>query len=269
VATGPANHEYNAQMEPTARDPVRVLLSTYLFQDLSPAELEPLAKSLQSREYRRGEYVFRAGDPAESLFVLSTGQVKYFMTTVEGDEWVLEILTPGAVFGEPGLFAPERTRIVDALAMEPSRALFMGRGQLLDFLQRHQPAMMRMLEGLATEARATIETVTEIGFLQIQGRVVRKLLELAATHGQRREDGSVEIAVSVSQSTMAGLIGASRENVNRALGALTAGGNVQVFDGHFVIADLIGLRTKADRGWIPLHRRNRLAEELRGESPRP
>jgi CRP-like cAMP-binding protein len=128
--------------------------------------------------------------------------------------------------------------------------------------------MMRMLEGLATDARATIETVTEIGFLQIQGRVVRKLLELATTHGQQREDGSVEIALSVSQSTMAGLIGASRENVNRALGALTAGGSLRVVDGRFVIADPAGLRTEA-RGWIPLHRRNRLAQELRGESRRP
>jgi CRP-like cAMP-binding protein len=255
-------------MEPRRADPVRVLLSSYLFQDLSPAELQPLAKSLQSRDYLRGEYVFHAGDAAESLYVLSAGQVKYFMTTVEGDEWVLEILTPGAVFGEPGLFAPERTRVVDALAMEPSSALFVGRGQLLGFLQRHQPAMMRMLEGLATDARATIETVTEIGFLQIQGRVVRKLLELATTHGQQREDGSVEIALSVSQTTMAGLIGASRENVNRALGALTAGGSLQVVDGRFVIADPAGLRTEA-RGWIPLHRRNRLAQELRGESRRP
>jgi len=152
--------------------------------------------------------------------------------------------------------------------------------QLAEFLTKNGQQILPMVE-LITQSRmaiddlvdvvgrATIETVTEIGFLQIQGRVVRKLLELAATHGQQREDGSVEIAVSVSQSTMAGLIGASRENVNRALGTLTAGGNVQVFDGHFVIADPVGLRTKADRGWIPLHRRNRLAEELRGSRPGP
>jgi CRP-like cAMP-binding protein len=253
------------RMAPAAADPVRVLLSTYLFQDLSPAELEPLTRSLDSREYHRGDYVFSAGDPAEFLYVVASGQIKYFMTTAEGDEWVLEVLTPGAVFGEPGLFAPERTRIVNARAMEPCSVLLIERGRLIDFMQRHRPAMMRMLEALAAEARVTIETVTEIGYVEIRGRIVRKLLELASTHGQARDDGTIDIALSVSQATLAGMVGATRENVNRALSALTSDGNVRVVNGHFIIADPAGLRSKADRGWIPLHRRNRLAAELRGE----
>ena len=132
-------------------DSLRVLLSTYLFQDLSPAELEPLVKALHSRDYLRGEYVFRAGDTAEFLYILAVGQIKYSMNTAKGDEWVLEIMTPGAVFGEPGLFAPERTRVVDALAMQRSSVLLVGRGRLIDFMQKHRPAMMRMLEALAAE----------------------------------------------------------------------------------------------------------------------
>lgn len=246
---------------------MRVLLSTYLFQDLTPAELEPLVKALHSREYLRGEYVFRAGDAADFLYILAAGQIKYSMTTAEGAEWVLEILTPGAVFGEPGLFAPERTRIVDALAMQRSSVLPIGRGRLIDFMQEHRPAMMRMLEGLATEGRLTIETVTEIGYLQILERVERKLLELASTHGQPREDGGIEIALSVSQATLAGLVGATRENVNRALSVLVSDGRVQLVKGRFVIADLTALRRNADRGWTPLHRRNRLATHLLGQQP--
>jgi CRP-like cAMP-binding protein len=251
-----------------AVDSLRVLLSTYLFQDLSPAELEPLVKALHSREYLRGEYVFRAGDTAEFLYILAVGEIKYSINTAEGDEWILEIMTPGAVFGEPGLFAPERTRIVDALAIQRSSVLVIGRGRLVDFMQEHRPAMMRMLEALASEGRLTIETVTEIGYLQILERVQRKLLELATTHGQAREDGGVEIALSVSQATLAGLVGATRESVNRALSILAADGRVQVVKGRFRIADLASLRRNADREWTPLHRRNRLATQLLGEQPR-
>jgi CRP-like cAMP-binding protein len=239
-------------------DPIRVLLSTYLFQDLSPAELEPLAETLLSHQYKRGEYVFRAGDPAEFLYILAAGEIKYVMTTAEGDEWILEVLTRGTVFGEPGLFAPEHNRVVDALAIMPCSVLSIRRDRLIVFMQRHPPAMLRMLEALAAEVRLTIETVTDIGYAEIRRRILRKLLELAAQHGEEREDGSIEIALSVSQATLAGLVGATRENVNRALRALSAEGKVRLTGGRFVIRDLAGLHGEADRGRTPLHGRNRI-----------
>ncbi|SRR5258708_1975992 len=249
-------------MEP---DPVRVLLSTYLFQDLSPAELEPLAKTLNARNYRRGEFVFHVGDPADFLHIVATGQVKYFMTTAAGDEFVHEVLAPGAVFGEPGLFAAERNRVVDAMAMQPSIVMSIRRDRLIDFMQRHRPAMMRMLEGLAGDSRVAVETITDLGYAAIRSRVTRKLVDLATTHGRAREDGSVEIALAVSQTILAGLVGATRENVNRAVVALTADGDVRMVGGRFVIADLDALRARADRGWPLLQRRNLSLEDHLGD----
>jgi CRP-like cAMP-binding protein len=253
-----AGVKYNSRMASAPADPVRLLLSTYLFQDLSPAELEPLAKSLQPRDYKRGEYVFRAGEPAECLYVLAAGQIKYVMTTAEGDEWILEVLTSGAIFGEPGLFAPEHNRVVDALAISPSSVVAVRRDRLIDFMHRHPPAMMRMLEALAAEVRLTVETVTDIGYAEIRRRIIRKLLELAARHGQEHEDGSMEIALSVSQATLAGLVGATRENVNRALRALAEEDKVRLKRGRFLIPDVKGLRIEADRGRTPLLGRNRI-----------
>jgi CRP-like cAMP-binding protein len=51
------------------------------------------------------------------------GEIKHVMTTAEGDEWILEVLTSGGVFGEPGLFAPEQNRVVNALAIRPCSVL--------------------------------------------------------------------------------------------------------------------------------------------------
>jgi CRP-like cAMP-binding protein len=95
-------------------------------------------------------------------------------------------------------------------------------------MQRNPPAMLRMLEALATEVRF--------------------------------EDGSVLINLSVSQATLAGLVGATRENVNRALRALTAEGKVRLTRGKFAIPDLAGPHGEADRGRTPLHHRNRIDE---------
>jgi CRP/FNR family transcriptional regulator, cyclic AMP receptor protein len=244
-----------------ALDPVRVLLSTYVFQDLSPAEVEPLAKTARARDYRRGEYLFHAGDPADYLHVVASGQIKNSMTTKDGDEFIYDVLTQGGVFGEPGIFSREHNRVLDAVAMEPSTVLDIPREQLVDFMQRHRPVLMRILAGLASQAREPIETVTDIGYTQIRERVVHKLLQLAATHGQELADDSVEITLTVSQTTLAGLVGATRENVNRALGTLTADGDVRLVQGRIVIPNIAALRAKVDRGLQTVHRRNLTREE--------
>jgi CRP/FNR family transcriptional regulator, cyclic AMP receptor protein len=243
-------------MESEALDPIRVLLSTYLFQDLSPAALEPLAATMRSQTYRRGEYLFHAGAPADFLHVVAAGRIKNSMTTSDGYEFIFEVVTPGGVFGEPGLFSRERNRLVDAMAMEPSIVFDIRRDQLIDFLHAHQVVMMRILEGLAAQAREPIETVTDVGYSQIRDRVVRKLLLIAAEEGHDRGDEAGEVALSVSQTTLAGLVGATRENVNRALSSLAAEGELRVVQGRILILDLGALRARADRGWPQIHRRN-------------
>jgi CRP/FNR family transcriptional regulator/CRP/FNR family cyclic AMP-dependent transcriptional regulator len=55
-------------------------------------------------------------------------------------------------------------------------------------------------------------------FLDLRGRLAKKLLELAETHGAARPDGSTEIQVHLTQEELAGMIGATRPRVNRLLG---------------------------------------------------
>src|SRR5579884_2667180 len=165
-------------------DLVRLLLNTYLFADLTPVEVEPLAARALVRLYRRGEYVFRVGDPPLTLHVVASGQLKESVVTIDGEEIITEVFTVGAVFGEPGLFARGGGRVVDVVAMQPSEVVAIAREPLIDFLLRHPPAVLRMLEGLAAQARTSVEDLSNVAFRRIQDRLVLKLLELVDTHGE-------------------------------------------------------------------------------------
>jgi CRP/FNR family transcriptional regulator, cyclic AMP receptor protein len=215
-------------------EPVRTLLATYLFQDLSPVQLEPLVAASRVREYKGGEYVLRAGDRADELYVVISGTIKESMPTADGYEYVAELLVPGGVFGEPGIFATERTRIVDELVIVPATVLIMDRGILWDFLQTHPPVMLRLLEGFANQARESIEIMAGVALRRVRERVIFRLLERADTHGTPVSTGK-RIEVSMSQSNLAGMVGASRENVNRAISALAAEGHVKYRAGVFTI----------------------------------
>jgi CRP-like cAMP-binding protein len=241
--------------EMAPHEPVRTLLATYLFQDLSPAQLEPLVAASQVREYEAGDYVLRAGDRADELYVVLSGTIRESMPTSDGYEYVAELLSPGGVFGEPGIFAPERTRIVDELVIEPAAVLVIDRGILWDFLQAHPTVMLRLLEGFATQTRESIEIMAGIALRRVRERVIFRLLERADTHGTPQVAGK-RIEISMSQSTLAGMVGASRENVSRAVSALTSEGYVRYHAGVFTI-DAEDLRRAAPAVAPELPRRNR------------
>lgn len=226
-------------------DPVRLLLGTYLFGDLTPTEVRPLAERLAVRRYRRGEYVTRAGDPSCALFIMVSGRVKEIIPTPEGEELLTELYTEGDVFGEPGLFSRDRTRVINIAATEASEVASLEREVLIEFLQRHPPAMLRMLQGLAEYVRAATHEMTNIAYRQIRERLALQLLELADIAPKPAP------TLMLSQTTLAAMIGATRENVNRALAGLVADGHIRIQGRSLTILDPAGLRRLGARA-VPL-----------------
>ncbi|MGZ4154262.1 MAG: Crp/Fnr family transcriptional regulator [Actinomycetota bacterium] len=246
---------HNPGMSPADPDRVAVLLSTYLFEDLSPAELEPLARSTTLRRLARGEYVSHVGDPADSLFVVASGQIKDSIVTEDGDELVHSFFGTGMVIGEPGFFAAERNRVMALVTVEPSTVLVLERDRLMPFLERHPRVITRALEGLASIARGQTEIIAALARRPLQDRLLLRLLELAETN-ERRADGA-GVTPKISQATLAAMVGVSRENVNRALAALAAEGAVQIEAGRYVIGDPEEARRRAAPGWPLVTKPNR------------
>ena len=134
-------------------DRISLLLGTYLFQGLSPPELEPLARSASTRHVARGEYVHHVGDPADEIYLVAAGQLKDSIVTEEGDELVHTFYGPGMLIGEPGFFATERNRVMAVVAVEPTTLLVLGRGSLEPFsngIRGGHPSTGRPRPSLAT-----------------------------------------------------------------------------------------------------------------------
>ena len=226
-----------------AMDPVSLVRRTALFDGFSPADLEELAPGIKVRPYARGAYIFHEGDAGHSLFVLSKGQVKIGRMGRSGEEVVFAVLAPGDSFGELALFDQESRRTADAQAMELTECVVIDRDALLTFLDRHPEFARRVLQMVSRYVRATDEAFAEAAFLDIPGRVASKLLELAASRGEPAGAGT-RITVRLPQRTLAGMIGASRENVNRALSRLTAEGTITQANGYITVVHAGRLRAR-------------------------
>jgi CRP-like cAMP-binding protein len=228
-------------------DRTGILLRTPVFGDLDAAEVERLVPDLVERRFGRGEIAWVEGDPADSLYVVVEGQFKSHRISPDGGEVVLGFNAAVDIMGEVGLFHPSRRRLVSVSAMTPSRCLTVRRPRLLAFLADHPVAMQRMLERLSTIAGRAAHSFSGVAFDDIARRVADALLALTDEFGEPAPGGT-RIRLRLSQATLAALIAASRENVNRSLSSLVAGGVVRQQDGHFVVTDRAALQRASSLG---------------------
>jgi CRP-like cAMP-binding protein len=85
-------------------DTLAFLREVRLFKDVDLPELTVLGESLRERTLRRGQVLFRDGDPGEEMFIVVRGSVVISKPVKERVEQVLNRAGPGDFFGEMSLF---------------------------------------------------------------------------------------------------------------------------------------------------------------------
>jgi CRP-like cAMP-binding protein len=227
-------------------DPADTLLRTAIFRDVGKRDVDDLLPHLRQRAFARGESLWGEGDPATALYIVVEGQLKSYRVSRDGVELILEIVSSGEITGEVGLFHPSGVRQVCVSAMEPTLCLTIARDPLLAFMTRHPLVMRRMLESLSQVAGRAAYSLTDVAFDDIRQRVARTLLDLAREQGEPTASG-VRIRLKLSQATLAAMVAASRENVNRALALFLAQGVVSQRGGFFFVHDRGVLENEIDR----------------------
>jgi CRP/FNR family transcriptional regulator, cyclic AMP receptor protein len=231
------------------------LARSYLFEDLSAEQLEPLVALVTTRQLVRGESLLCVGDPADEIFVVLSGEVKDCVLDASGDEIVHFLHGPGMTLGEPAFFAIDRRRVVEVVAVAPSVVIRLGRREFEPFMARHPSVKDRVLEKLASNTRWQTTMISSLMNRSLTDRLVLRLLELVDS--SRKPGDGLSTTPKISQSTLAAMVGVSRENVNRALSALAAQGSIRQESGRYVLVDEERLRRELARDWPLASRRDR------------
>ena len=221
-----------------------LLAQHFLLQHLPPKELDQVVAFAQTRRYAADEMIFNKGDPGDGLLAIVSGRVRIGTISRDGREVVLNILDAGAIFGEIALI-DGRERTAHAIAMTPTEILFLDRGRFLPFLESHPSTMTRLLVVLCDRIRWVSEMVEDTLFLDLPGRLAKKLLGLARDYGEAGERGT-RITLKLSQQDLANLIGMTRESVNKQLRAWQDDGLIALDHGYVTILDEDGLQGRSD-----------------------
>ena len=223
-------------------EPIDVLIHTPLFAGLPPKLAAALRRRVHRRVFATGAFLAREGEAANSVFVIERGRVRVTRTSRHGKELVLRLLTAGDTLGELGVLDAAGVRTADAVAVEPTTCVILSKDDLQAAVRATPELGLRLLASLVAYVRRKDEELADVAFLDVPGRTARKLLELGDRHGVKVA-GGVRISVKVPQAELAGMVGASRENVNRALSRLIVLGAVSIEQGHITILDEARLKS--------------------------
>lgn len=220
-----------------------VIGSIPLFEALDEQDQQSLRALMSATTIRRGEILFNEGDPGDRLFILTDGKVKLGHTSPDGRENLLAVLGPGEVLGELTLFDPG-PRSTTATAVAPTHLLELQHKDLMEFLETRPTLAKHMLRALAQRLRRTNESLADLVFSDVPGRVAKALLDLGDRFGSRTEEG-LHVAHDLTQEELAQLVGASRETVNKSLAEFVSRGWIRLEGRAVTLLDLDRLRRRA------------------------
>lgn len=99
-----------------------LIKGVYIFKELNESELALIAKSAQEKHISPGQDIFVKGQKANSLFVISSGTIRIYSTSNEGDEIQLSNMSRGDHFGEMS-FLDGEPRYATAKATEAAAVI--------------------------------------------------------------------------------------------------------------------------------------------------
>jgi CRP-like cAMP-binding protein len=220
-------------------DPAALLARTPLFGGLDEASRKAVASEMREGAYEPGQVIFSRGDDGTELHVVTKGRVRLSVLTADGRELSFAHAETPTIFGELAVF-DGRPRSADATAVNMVETLILSKAAFQRLLSTRPAVGEAAVRFLAARLRDADEQLEAIALHPIEARLARFFLAAAR---QKDPDGKAErlsLALPISQSELALLVGASRPKVNAALQMLESEGAIER-RGQQVVCDIAAL----------------------------
>ena len=163
---------------------LEVLRKAPLFTNLDDEVFAILTSELTEVELSRGASAFHEGDQGDQLYVIMSGKIKLGRTASDGRENLVAVLGPGEIFGEMALFNPA-PRSATATAVSATRLAGLRHENLRRAIGSSPDVSVQLLQALAQRLSKTNESLADLVFSDVPGRVAKALLDLADRFGRR------------------------------------------------------------------------------------
>ncbi len=202
---------------PEAVSETRNILATLpLFQGVKPNDLDWIARHSHKRTFPAGTSVLVADQPGEAVYIILRGTVKVFIDQADKKVVVLSIIGEGDTLGEISLL-DSAGHSASAVTLDESLMLWMDKASFYQMLDEIPRVCRNLVNIMGKRLRMNNELIQSLATLDAYGRVARQLLAFANRYDSDEEHELVLIPITLTQSAIADLVGASRKRVNQVM----------------------------------------------------
>jgi CRP/FNR family cyclic AMP-dependent transcriptional regulator len=206
-----------------------------LFDGLTDEELARVASIARERRYRKGTILFNEGDPGDAIYFVREGRVRVTRLSAGGQEQVLKVWGPGSAIGLVVL-ADKSGYPATAQVTEDAVLYAFRVDDLLTLMDESRTLAANAFRLVGQRLRLARDTAHDLAVRSTHGRLASLLFKTAEDQGSNR------ITLGLTHQEIAGMIGASRETVTRALADFRRTGCIAVEGESIVILDEKRLR---------------------------
>lgn len=216
----------------------RILAESELFGGLPPQYLDEIEKITVTKEYGRGETIFFEGDPGIGFYMVATGKVKIFKTSLSGKEQILHIFGAGEPFGEVPVFHGHPFP-ANALALEKTSLLFFPRKAFVELIEAMPSLALNMLAVLSMRLRRFTAQIENLSLKEVPARLADYLLYLS-----EEQENEKYVELEISKGQLASLLGTIPETLSRIFAKMSDEGLIRVEGKKISLLDRPGLEAK-------------------------
>lgn len=177
-------------------------------------ELESLSRDYYMETYDRKKKVFMEGDAAQKLHFIQSGNVKTYITTESGREFVTGFFGPGDFFGQLSLFNEQGEYVETATVLADAEICVIPKSDFTTLLYGNSVVSKKFIAMVSNNLIDVQDKLANMAFAPVRQRAAKALLELC---DKGIINDNIEAGIGIAREDFAGLIGTAMETAVRAL----------------------------------------------------
>jgi CRP-like cAMP-binding protein len=219
-----------------------------LFSDLDEGRFSGVLEHSRSAVLGEDEILFEQGQAAREIFLLESGQIKLALVSPEGQEKIIDLISPGVSFAEAVIFSRNRIYPVTATAIMASQVWCIDATYYTGILRESVDACFAVMAQMSRRLHWQIAEIDRLTLHNATSRVVNYLLEQTpSTHLV-----ASEIQLDTPKHVIASRLSITPETLSRTFAKLSREGHISIVDNIITINDIEGLRRYAQIGSSPV-----------------
>jgi CRP-like cAMP-binding protein len=212
---------------------IETLRKSEVFSSLKSDELNDISNYFEEVMFKNNDTIFNEGDPSDKFYLVAEGSVKVLKHTVMGKDIILEMMSPGDIFGGVAVL-DKKPFPASAQAMESTTVIRISRQNLLKIMEDYPTLKLDIVKYFSNKLRDAHEMLKNIATERVERRIASLLLKLSEKIGVDEGNYS-KINFPLTRQEISEMVGTTVETCIRTMSKFQKKGVIKSSDGKILI----------------------------------